>query len=107
MITYKGRVVYEREKHLMTQKDATRIMNSLTKDQSPRELARTLWGIDVEMVELRVLNEEDILAFAQEFLALIIRWIGIGAAWLWDFFISLIGLGPEEESPEEGETTDA
>lgn len=105
MITNKGRVVYEREKHLMTEKDATRIMASMTKEQSPAELARTLWGIDVELVELRVLDETDLIIFAKEFILLVIKWIGTAQDWLWNLLSQWLIAPAAAAIPEEEEET--
>lgn len=106
MITYKGRVVYERETHLFTEKDAARIMKSLTADQSPTELAKTLWGIDVEIIELKVLSDDDIYAFVTMTLALIIKWVGLGTAWLWDFLTGILLPPPSIEPEAEPEERD-
>ena len=90
MITYKGRVVYERIKHTMTEKDAARILAALIKDQSPRELAKTLWGFDMHIVKLQVIDDEAIWEFVVEFLSLVIKWFGSGLAWLTDFIVGVV-----------------
>lgn len=100
MITYKGRVVYEREKHFMTEKDAARIMAAVTEDLTPRELAKKLWWMDLEIVKAQVLDDEALLQFAQEFIILVIKWIGVATAWLWDLLSSwLIAPAPQPPPP--------
>lgn len=107
MTTYKGRVVYEREKHLFTEKDVARIMKSATATMGPVELARSLWGIEVELIELKVLSDEDIDAFVRETLSLIINWVGSGLGWLWDFLLGLLTGGPSPETEVEEEAPSA
>ena len=107
MITYKGRVVYEREKHLMTEKDAARIMKSVTAAMAPDELAKKLWGITVEVVELRMLEDEDIVEFVTELLKLIVNWVGSAQDWLWEFLAGLLLPSPADPSPPPGEEPDA
>jgi hypothetical protein len=111
MITYKGRVVYERIQHRMTEKDAARIMHSLNKDKTPKELARSLWGIDMEIVKMQVLDDEAVMDFLIELIVLIVKYVGIGTDWLWKMLMGMLGIhesyysGYEEPPPpeEEGE----
>ena len=106
MITYKGRVVYERIEHKMTEKDAARIMAAVTEDLGPGALAKKLWGIDVEIVRLQVLDDEAILEFVEEFLKLFIDWFKPGLAWLWDMVWGVLSLEAPPEPEVEEETTD-
>jgi len=111
MITYKGRVVYERIQHRMTEKDAARILTSLNKEKTPAELARALWGIDMQIVKLQVLDDIEVMDFLIELILLIVKYVGIGTDWLWKLFMSLLnihesyysGEAPEPGPPPQGE----
>lgn len=87
----------------MTWKDAARIMRSLEQDKTPRELARDLWGINLEIVKMQVIDDEAIMEFGLEFVTLIIKWIGISTEWLWDLLLSLMGIHPQSELVEGAE----
>lgn len=107
MITYKGRVVYERIEHKMTEKDAARIMASLSQDLNAVQLAKKLWGIDMKIVELKVLSDDDILQFIFTILKLAIDYVDTGLDWLWDFLVGvLLGQAPPQPDVSE-ETKDA
>jgi len=108
MTTHKGRVVYDRKPHLFTYKDIVRITRQTSTDKSPRELARYLWGIDIEIIKLKVIDDEAILEFVEEFLALVFAWAKNIGSWLWDLVLSWLGVTPAapvvEISSEETET---
>ena len=106
MITYKGRVVYEREKHFMTEKDAARIMLSFIKDTSPEHLARKLWAFDMQIVKAKVLDDEDIMEFVGALLKLIIEWVKPGLQWLWDFTWDVLTGGSPAQPDVSEETKD-
>lgn len=106
MITYKGRVVYERIKHKMTEKDAARIMAAVTADLGPAALAKKLWGIDMKIVELGVLSDDDILVFVKTILKLLINWVGPGLDWLWDFLRGFVGVGSPAQPGKHPEEND-
>lgn len=90
-MTHKGRVVYDRKPHLFTEKDVARITKQAAAGKDPRELARFLWGIDVEIVKMQVIDDEAILEFVEEFLALILGWAKGISDWLWQTIMNFFG----------------
>lgn len=88
----------------MTEKDAARIMAAVTQDLGPAALAKKLWGIDMKIVELKVLSDDDILEFLKEMFTLIIKWFGSGLAWLIDFAWDVL-TGGSPAQPDVSEVT--
>ncbi len=100
MTTHKGRVVYDRKPHLFTEKDVARITRLASAGKSPRELARFLWGIDVEIIKLQVIGDEDILEFLEEFLALLLGWTKDVANWVWQTVLDWFGYSEQQPAAE-------
>lgn len=51
-VTYTGRVVYERKKHLFAQSDLDRILRGITEDKPPEFLSMLLHSLDDYMLGL-------------------------------------------------------
>lgn len=107
MITYKGRVVYERIQHKMTEKDAARIMAAVTKDLGPAALAKKLWAYDMTIVKMQVLDDTEILEFVKETIKSIIHWISPRLDWLFDFVWDVLSGGSPPQPDVQEEMKDA
>ncbi len=101
MMTHKGRVVYDRKPHLFTEKDLARITKQLAVGKKPKELARFLWAHDLEIIKMQVIDDEAILEFLEEFLALILAWSKDIATWVWQTVLNWFGYADQQPVAED------